>query len=129
MYFCTIGFAASFKMLKTGGAKVVKFLIIAAVFAFLQDVLAVGLSGVVGFPPCWPCSPPLPPSRRHGHLCRSSTQRGSPGLLRRHYGGRHRRYLRHPLRLHHGGPVATRLIEKHDLFTKFQARDTSKDTM
>ncbi|MEG1849552.1 MAG: sodium/glutamate symporter, partial [Oscillospiraceae bacterium] len=47
MYFCTIGFDASFRMLKVGGSKVVKFLLIASVFALLQDLLAVGLAGVV----------------------------------------------------------------------------------
>ena len=51
MYFCTIGFAASFKMLKVGGSKVVKFLVIASIFALLQDVLAVGLADTVGIEP------------------------------------------------------------------------------
>ena len=54
MYFCTIGFAASFKMLKVGGSKVVKFLVIASIFALLQDVLAVGLADTVGIEHCWP---------------------------------------------------------------------------
>jgi glutamate:Na+ symporter, ESS family len=51
MFFCTIGFNASLKMLKTGGRKVLVFLLIAAVFAILQNVLAVGLAKVVGINP------------------------------------------------------------------------------
>ena len=128
MYFCTIGFAASFKMLKTGGAKVVKFLLIAAVFAFLQDVLAVGLSNTVGIEPLlalMTASPALtggmgtsaavaPSVEALGYSAATTVAVTSAtfdilcGSIM-------------------GGPVATRLIEKHDLFTKFQARDTSKD--
>lgn len=51
MFFCTIGFNASLKMLKTGGKKVFIFLLIATVFAFLQNVLAIALSGIVGINP------------------------------------------------------------------------------
>ncbi len=128
MYFCTIGFAASFKMLKTGGAKVVKFLLIAAVFAFLQDVLAVGLSNTVGIEPLlalMTASPALtggmgtsaavaPSVEALGYSAATTVAVTSAtfGILCGSI---------------MGGPVATRLIEKHDLFTKFQARDTSKD--
>ncbi len=48
MFFCTVGFNASFKMLKAGGKKIFLFLLISVVFAFLQNILAVGLSGAVG---------------------------------------------------------------------------------
>lgn len=51
MFFCTIGFNASLKMLKIGGRKVFMFLLVATVFAFLQNVLAVGLAEVVGISP------------------------------------------------------------------------------
>ncbi|KMT21915.1 sodium/glutamate symporter [Clostridium cylindrosporum] len=51
MFFCTIGFNASLKMLKIGGKKVLIFLLIAAVFAVLQNVVAVGLAKVVGINP------------------------------------------------------------------------------
>lgn len=51
MFFCTVGFSASFKMLKTGGKKVLVFLLISVIFAFLQNALAVGLSYVVGIDP------------------------------------------------------------------------------
>lgn len=51
MFFCTIGFSASFKMLKTGGRKVFMFLVIAVVLALLQNVLAVCLAKIVGINP------------------------------------------------------------------------------
>lgn len=51
MFFCTVGFNASFKMLKIGGKQVLIFLLISTVFAFLQNVLAVGLAGIVGIDP------------------------------------------------------------------------------
>ena len=51
MFFCTVGFNASFKMLKAGGKKIFLFLLISVVFAFLQNILAVGLSGAVGISP------------------------------------------------------------------------------
>ena len=51
MFFCTVGFNASFKMLKVGGKKILLFLLISVVFAFLQNILAVGLSGTVGISP------------------------------------------------------------------------------
>lgn len=51
MFFCTVGFNASFKMLKIGGKQVLIFLVISTVFAFLQNALAVGLAGVVGIDP------------------------------------------------------------------------------
>lgn len=51
MFFCTVGFNASFKMLKIGGKKIFTFLIISTVLAILQNVLAVGLSGVIGIDP------------------------------------------------------------------------------
>ena len=51
MFFCTVGFNASLKMLKIGGKKIFIFLFISVVFAVLQNVLAVGLAKVVGINP------------------------------------------------------------------------------
>ena len=51
MFFCTVGFNASFKMLKAGGKKILIFLLISVVLAILQNVLAVGLSGLIGISP------------------------------------------------------------------------------
>lgn len=51
MFFTSIGFGASIKILKIGGPLVLKFLIIASILCVLQNFLAVGLSGVVGVHP------------------------------------------------------------------------------
>lgn len=51
MFFCTVGFNASLKTLKTGGKKIFIFLLIATVFAFLQNLLAVGLADFVNIDP------------------------------------------------------------------------------
>ena len=50
-FFTTIGFAASLSMLKVGGPLVLRFLIIATVFAVLQNVLGVALAEVMGVEP------------------------------------------------------------------------------
>ncbi|MCF0149085.1 MAG: sodium/glutamate symporter [Clostridium sp.] len=51
MFFCTVGFNASLKMLKVGGKKIFVFLLISVVLAVLQNVLAVGLSEFIGINP------------------------------------------------------------------------------
>src|SRR5690554_583283 len=51
MFFTTIGFNASLRVLKKGGPKVLLFLGVATGLAILQNVVAAGLSGVVGLEP------------------------------------------------------------------------------
>ena len=51
MFFCTVGFNASLKMLKIGGKQIFIFLIISMVLAFLQNILAVSLAKVIGIDP------------------------------------------------------------------------------
>ena len=129
MYFCTIGFAAGFKMLKVGGSKVVKFLVIASIFALLQDVLAVGLADTVGIEPLlalMTASPALtggmgtsaavaPSVEALGYSAATTVAvtAATFGILCGSV---------------MGGPVATRLIERHDLFRKFQTRTTKEDS-
>lgn len=129
MYFCTIGFAASFKMLKVGGSKVVKFLVIASIFALLQDVLAMGLADTVGIEPLlalMTASPALtggmgtsaavaPSVEALGYSAATTVAvtAATFGILCGSV---------------MGGPVATRLIERHDLFRKFQTRTTKEDS-
>ena len=129
MYFCTIGFAASFKMLKVGGSKVVKFLVIASIFALLQDVLAVGLADTVGFEPllalmtaspAWTggmgTSAAVAPSVEALGYSAATTVAVTAATFGILCGSVM------------GGPVATRLIERHDLFRKFQTRTTKEDS-
>jgi len=51
LFFCTVGFNASLKILKTGGKKILVFLLIATVFAFLQNLLAVGIADLINIDP------------------------------------------------------------------------------
>ena len=121
--------AASFKMLKVGGSKVVKFLVIASIFALLQDVLAVGLADTVGIEPLlalMTASPALtgglgtsaavaPSVEALGYSAATTVAvtAATFGILCGSV---------------MGGPVATRLIERHDLFRKFQTRTTKEDS-
>jgi ESS family glutamate:Na+ symporter len=50
-FFTTVGFAASLSMLKHGGPLVVRFLVIATVFAILQNVVGGGLAALMGLDP------------------------------------------------------------------------------
>ena len=129
MYFCTIGFAASFKMLKVGGSKVVKFLVIASIFALLQDVLAVGLADTVGIEPLlalMTASPALTGGRGPSAAVAPSVEAlgysaaTTVAVTAATFGILCGSVM--------GGPVATRLIERHDLFRKFQTRTTKEDS-
>lgn len=51
IFFTSIGFNASIKTLKAGGPMVLKFLAVATLLCVLQNVVAIGLSGVVNVPP------------------------------------------------------------------------------
>ena len=51
MFFTSVGFNASLKVLKKGGKKVVIFLFVAAGLCAMQNLVAVALSGFVGIPP------------------------------------------------------------------------------
>lgn len=51
IFFTSIGYAASVKILKAGGPKVITFLLVAGVLCILQNALAVALSGVVHMEP------------------------------------------------------------------------------
>ena len=129
MYFCTIGFAASFKMLKVGGSKVVKFLVIASIFALLQDVLAVGLADTVGIEPLlalMTASPALTGGMGTSAAVAPSVEAlgysaaTTVAVTAATFGNLCGSVM--------GGPVATRLIERHDLFRKFQTRTTKEDS-
>ena len=129
MYFCTIGFAASFKMLKVGGSKVVKFLVIASIFALLQDVLAVGLADTVGIEPLlalMTASPALTGGMGTSAAVAPSVEAlvysaaTTVAVTAATFGILCGSVM--------GGPVATRLIERHDLFRKFQTRTTKEDS-
>lgn len=51
IFFTSIGYNASIAVLKAGGPMVVKFLLVAILLCIIQNLVAVGLSGVVGLEP------------------------------------------------------------------------------
>lgn len=51
LFFTSVGFTASFKLLKKGGIQVVLFLIICSVLCALQDVVSVGIASGFGLNP------------------------------------------------------------------------------
>ena len=119
MFFCTVGFNASFKMLKVGGRKILIFLLISVVFAILQNVLAVGLAETVGISPLLAlltASPAL--TGGHGTsaaVAPSIEALGYPealtvGLTAATFGVIAGSLI--------GSPMANRLIIKHDLVNK-----------
>ncbi|WP_066715818.1 sodium/glutamate symporter [Clostridium sp. Marseille-P299] len=119
MFFCTVGFNASFKMLKIGGKKILVFLSISVVLAILQNLLAVGLSGVLGISPLIALLT-ASPSLTGGHgtaaaVAPSIEALGHPealtiGLTAATFGLIAGSLL--------GSPMANRLILKHNLMNK-----------
>ena len=51
VFFCSVGFMASFKLLKKGGIQVVIFLAVSIVLVLLQDVLGTGMAAAFGLDP------------------------------------------------------------------------------
>lgn len=51
VFFCTVGFTACFRLLKTGGIQVVLFLLVAVVLVLFQDIIGTALAGVFGLDP------------------------------------------------------------------------------
>ena len=50
-FFCSVGFTASFKMLKKGGIQTIVFLVLAAVMCIVQNLAGAGLASVFGLDP------------------------------------------------------------------------------
>lgn len=48
LFFCSVGFSASFRLLKTGGFQVVIFLLIAVVLVVCQDLVGCGVASLFG---------------------------------------------------------------------------------
>ena len=65
MFFTSIGFTASFALLKKGGRDVLILTIVCAILVTLQDVIGVGLAKVVGLHPLLGlCAGSVPPASR-----------------------------------------------------------------
>ena len=51
LFFTSIGFNASWRLLKVGGRKVIMFLIVAIILVVLQNIVAVGIGFATGIDP------------------------------------------------------------------------------
>ncbi len=119
MFFTSVGFNASFKVLKKGGPKVLLFLGVATLLVVLQNVVAVALSGLVDVHPLLALmTGSTPMTGGHGTAAAFSPDIEAMGI-----GGAQTVALAAATfglvaGSMMGGPVANRLIVKHDLINK-----------
>lgn len=119
MFFTSVGFNASLKVLKKGGFKVITFLIVATILAILQNGVAVGLSGIVGVHPLLALmTGSTPMTGGHGTSAAFAPTVEALGIK----GAEAVAYAAATFGLISGsslgGPIANRLIIKHDLVSK-----------
>lgn len=119
MFFTTIGFNASLKVLKKGGIKVVIFLAVATVLVVFQNVIAVALAGLVGVHPLLALmTGSTPMTGGHGTSAAIAGNVEALGIA----GAKTVAVAAATFGLvagsMMGGPVANRLILKNDLLTK-----------
>lgn len=119
IFFTSVGFSASLKTLKLGGMEVFKFLAVAVGLVFLQNGLSILLAGPVGVDPklaMMTGSTPLT-----GGLGTSAAI--APGLEMRGIQGAHTVAITSAtfamiMGSIIGGPIADKLIKKHNLYEK-----------
>lgn len=122
MFFTSVGFNASLKVLKKGGPKVLIFLVVATLLVVFQNAIAVGLAGVVGVHPLLALmTGSTPMTGGHGTSAAFAPTVEALGIAgattvavaAATYGLVAGSMM--------GGPVANRLIIKHDLMNKRKA--------
>lgn len=125
MFFTSVGFNASLKVLKKGGPKVFIFLGVATLLVVLQNAIAVGLAGVVGVHPLLALmTGSTPMTGGHGTsaaFAPTVEAMGINGALTVAVAAATFGLVSGSMM---GGPVANRLIIKHDLMNK--KRSTAK---
>ena len=119
MFFTTIGFNASLRVLKKGGPKVLLFLGVATGLAILQNVVAAGLSGVVGLEPLLALmTGSTPMTGGHGTAGAIAPTVEELGVIGANTVGLAAATFGLVSGSMMGGPLANRLIIKHDLIRK-----------
>lgn len=105
VFFCSVGFMASFKLLKKGGIQVVIFLAVSIVLVLLQDVLGTGMAAAFGLDPrLGLCIGSIPMVGGHGTAGFLRSPDREPGRYRCCYRGHRSCYLRPGGRQHAGRP-------------------------
>jgi ESS family glutamate:Na+ symporter len=119
MFFTSVGFNASFKVLKKGGPKVIIFLGVATLLVVLQNALAVGLAGVVGVHPLLALmTGSTPMTGGHGTSAAFAPTVEALGISGATTVAVAAATFGLVAGSMMGGPVANRLIIKHDLMNK-----------
>lgn len=124
MFFATVGLAASFKLLVKGGSRVLLFLAVCTVFIVIQNAVGVGMASLMGLKPLL------------GLIMGSITLSGGHGTGAAWSETFLHNYGMHTLELSMacatfglvmggiiGGPIAQRLINKHNLKSSFGDSD------
>ncbi|WFA08404.1 sodium/glutamate symporter [Tissierella sp. Yu-01] len=125
MFFTSVGFNASFKVLKKGGPKVIIFLGVATLLVVLQNVVAAGLAGVVGVHPLLALmTGSTPMTGGHGTSAAYGPTVEALGITGATTVAVAAATFGLVAGSMMGGPVANRLIIKHDLLNK---RKSSND--
>lgn len=129
MFFTTIGFNASLRTLKKGGPKVLLFLVLATVLTILQNLVAVGLSGIVGLEPLLALmTGSTPMTGGHGTAAAIAPTLEEAGVIGANTVALAAATFGLVSGSMLGGPLASRLIIKHDLVAKKKAeKDTDLD--
>ena len=129
MFFTSVGFNASLKVLKKGGKKVVIFLFVAAGLCVMQNLVAVALSGFVGIPPLLALmTGSTPMTGGHGTSAAVAPTIEALGPI---YKGANAIAIASATfgliaGSALGGPIANRLINKHKLLPKHFTKDKIK---
>jgi len=123
-FFTTVGFTASFKLLKKGGIKVVIFLVVATVLVVLQNILGVSLAKVFGLNPLIGLSTgSVPMTGGHGTSAAFAPlfeEAGAVGATTVAVASATFGLIMGSMI---GGPIAKSLIEKHSLTSKNKTAD------
>lgn len=117
MFFVASGFGASMVLFKKGGKLVVIFMVLASFLAFLQNVIAVGMADIVGIPKMIALmAGSIPMTGGHGSAASFSPLAEEMGYA----GAKAVAVAAATFGLVSGsimgGPVASQLIKKHNLF-------------
>ena len=126
MFFTSVGFNASLKVLKKGGKKVLIFLFVAAGLCILQNAVAVGLSKFVGLPPLLALMTGSTPMTG-GHGTSAAVAPTIEALGPAYKGANAIAIASATFGLiagsAMGGPIASRLIKKHKLLPEHFVKD------
>lgn len=126
MFFTSVGFQANIKVLKAGGLSLVIFLLCLVVLIILQNLTAVGLADLMGISPLLGmCTGSIPMVGGHGTS-------GAFGAVLEDFGFEGATTICTAAATFGliigslmGGPIAKRLITKHDLMNKVISEDAS----